>query len=164
MLSTSLQRSTEHLRPVWRLVDAGFGCGTVNIWDFGKNKMKVVIFLFFLGGNNSDLWRPLHWPAVESLPCLRHICCQTDRSWKGKWQKSKYEHKGTFFFLALVQHLLGLYVCYVHIGTAEAGSSLHTNGTDGVQPGSRAEEDEAHPRWDHYRSTEQQHSSAGYSL
>lgn len=47
-------------------------------------------------------------------------------------------------------------------GTAEAGDSSHTNGADGVQPGSRAEEDEADPCWDHYRPTEQQHSSTGY--
>lgn len=37
-------------------------------------------------------------------------------------------------------------VCFVYTGTAEAGDSSHTNGADGVQPGSRAEEDEAHPR------------------
>lgn len=33
----------------------------------------------------------------------------------------------------------------VCLGTAEAGGSSHTNGADGVQPGSREEEDEAHP-------------------
>lgn len=32
----------------------------------------------------------------------------------------------------------------VYPGTAEAGDSTHTNGADGVQPRSRAEEDEAH--------------------
>lgn len=53
-------------------------------------------------------------------------------------------------------------VCFVCTGTAEASDSSHTNGADGVQPGSGAEEDEAHPCWDHYRPTEQQHSSTGY--
>jgi len=33
----------------------------------------------------------------------------------------------------------------VYTGTAEAGVSSHTDGADGVQPCSRAEEDEAHP-------------------
>lgn len=53
-------------------------------------------------------------------------------------------------------------VRFVCTGTAEASDSSYTNGADGVQPGSGAEEDEAHPCWDHYRPTEQQHSSTGY--
>lgn len=35
---------------------------------------------------------------------------------------------------------------YVGAGSAEAGAPSHTDGADGVQPGSRAEEDEADPR------------------
>ena len=36
--------------------------------------------------------------------------------------------------------------CYMYPGTAASGDSSYTNGADGVQPGSRAAEDEAHPR------------------
>lgn len=51
---------------------------------------------------------------------------------------------------------------FVCTGATEASDSSHTVGADGVQPGGRAEEDEAPPRWDHYRPTEQQHGSARY--
>lgn len=50
----------------------------------------------------------------------------------------------------------------VGTGATEASDSSHAVGADGVQPGSRAEEDEAPPRRDHYRPTEQQYGSAGY--
>ena len=94
---------------------------------------------------------------------MRHICGQTNRSWEGKRPKPKYGPK--CILLMCAQYLLDLMcVCVcVLTGTTEAGGSPHTNGADGVQPGSRKEEDEAHPCWDHYRSSEQQRSSTGYT-
>lgn len=58
--------------------------------------------------------------------------------------KVKAEDKNTAYVLLRRPTSLA-FLCYVYTGTAEAGDSLHTNGADGVQPGSRAEEDEAHP-------------------
>lgn len=55
-----------------------------------------------------------------------------------------------------------LWCFFMCTGATEASDSSHTVGADGVQPGGRAEEDEAPPRWDHYRPTEQQHGSARY--
>lgn len=48
-------------------------------------------------------------------------------------------------------------------GATEAADPSNANGADGVQPGGRKEEDEAHPRRDYHRPAEQQHGTAGYS-
>lgn len=81
----------------------------------------------------------------------------TDRQWKvchafatfvarrteaGKVMDKDKDMDTKTFSLWLVQHPLGF---FVYSGTAEAGDSSHTDGADGVQPGSGAEEDEAHP-------------------
>lgn len=95
----------------------------------------------------------------------------TDRQWKichafatfvarrteaGKVRKNNRNVEPSYFSIPRAC------VCFACAGTAEASDSSYTNGADGVQPGSGAEEDEAHPCWDHYRPTEQQHSSTGY--
>ncbi len=60
-----------------------------------KKEMNVVI-LFISGGYIGDLWGPLHWQAMEGLPCLCYLCCQANWSWEGNGQRQRYGHKNIF--------------------------------------------------------------------
>lgn len=95
---------------------------------------------------------------MEDLSRLCDVCSQTNWSWKGKLQTQVQFPQ----YLFSIPRGFFLFLRHVFTGAAEPSGSSHTNGADGVQPGSREEEDAAHPCWDHHRSVEQQHSSTGY--
>lgn len=85
-----------------------------------------------------DLYTGRQWKVCHAFASF--VARRTEAG-KVKRKEARCGHKGIFSKACLTS--LGF--PYVYTGTAEAGDSSHTNGADGVQPGSRAEEDEAHP-------------------
>lgn len=82
--STSSQRSTELLLPVWRLVVDVVQCGLF------LYKLHECSDCVPLGGYFGELWGPLHRQTVEGLPSFCYLCRQANRSWEGKWQWTQY--------------------------------------------------------------------------
>lgn len=101
------------------------------------NVMKAVIFFKIQVGilvTCEDLYTDKQWKVCHAFATF--VARRTEA---GKVRGKNHSGKKRQFLQPCVC------VCYVYTGTAEAGDSSHTNGADGVQPGSRAEEDEAHP-------------------
>lgn len=86
-----------------------------------------------------DLYTDRQWKVCHAFATF--VARRTEAG-KVRSKTPKYGHKDFFLMPCSTSHG---FVCYVYTGTAEAGDSSHSNGADGVQPGSRAEEDEAHP-------------------
>lgn len=72
----------------------------------------TAVILLISGGYIGYLWGPLHWQAVEGLPCLCYLCCQTNWIWEGMGQEPRDRRKT--ILPKLVRHPLRLCVLRVH--------------------------------------------------
>lgn len=107
--------------------------------------------------NCEDLYTDRQWKVCQAFATF--VARRTEA---GKVSDNKHNRAARESQKKQSQHSFVVFFFVVCTGATESSDSSHTVGADGVQPGSRAEEDEAPPRWDHYRPTEQQHGSARY--